>query len=75
MPLPSDLLAILRCPESKQPLVYFEAEKFLFCPASRLKYRVDDGIPVMLVDDAERVSEGEAERLASEARRRGLFPA
>jgi uncharacterized protein YbaR (Trm112 family) len=79
MALSNDLLSILRCPESKQPLVYFNqagssggSGSFLFCPSSRLKFRVDDGIPVMLVDEAERVSEAEATRLVAEARRLGL---
>ena len=62
MALPKDLLDILVCPESKQPLVYFTStstgsgsgsgeEDFLYCPASRLKYRVEDGIPVMLIEE------------------------
>jgi uncharacterized protein YbaR (Trm112 family) len=72
MALPADLLSILRCPESRQPLVYFEAEGFLLCPASKRKYRIEDGIPVMLVDEAEKLGDAECERLVAEARRRGL---
>jgi uncharacterized protein YbaR (Trm112 family) len=69
MPLSAELLAILVCPESKQPLVHVppgtagEGE-YLFCPASRLKYRVDEGIPVMLVEEAERLDEAAAARLS-----------
>ena len=70
MPLSPDLLAILVCPESKQPLLYKPPGEdgsgdYLFCPASRLKYRVDDGIPVMLVEEAERLDEAAAASLAS----------
>lgn len=72
MSLDQELLEILACPESKAPLIYFEEDGFLFCPKSRLKYRIDDGIPVMLVDEAERVDEAEAERIVGEARKKGL---
>ena len=57
MALSQELLDILVCPESKQALVYFADEGFLFCPESRLKYRIEDDIPVMLVDEAERLDE------------------
>ena len=68
MPLAPDLLAILVCPESKQPLLYVAPGvegpgESLFCPASRLRYRIDDGIPVMLIDEAERLDEVKAEQL------------
>ncbi|HEU5058245.1 MAG TPA: Trm112 family protein [Kofleriaceae bacterium] len=67
MPLDPEHLALLVCPESKQPLLYVPAGvpggEALFCPASRLRYRIDDGIPILLIDEAERLDEGEAERL------------
>ena len=53
MPLPPELLAVLACPESKAPLLYFAggeagdqpAAAFLFCPTSRLRYRIEaDGV-------------------------------
>jgi uncharacterized protein YbaR (Trm112 family) len=64
------LLEILVCPESKRPLLYFEEEGFLFCPDSRLRYRVEDGIPVMLIDEAERLDPGSAAVLVERARER-----
>jgi uncharacterized protein YbaR (Trm112 family) len=67
MPIDPQLLEILVCPESKKPLVYFEEEGFLFCPDSRLKYRIDDDIPVMLVDEAERLDENAAAVLMKRA--------
>ncbi len=67
MPLDAELLEILVCPESKQPLVYFEEDEFLFCPESRLKYRVEDSIPVMLIEEAERLSEDDARALMERA--------
>jgi len=72
MTLDKELLEILACPESKAPLIYFEEEAFLFCPQSRLKYPVRDGIPVMLVDEAERLEEDAAAKLAADAEARGL---
>jgi uncharacterized protein YbaR (Trm112 family) len=80
MELSRELLEILRCPESREPLIYFpkgesgedESLACLYCPASRLKYRVDDGIPVMLVEEAERLEEAEGERLHARARELGL---
>lgn len=67
MALHKELLDILACPESKQPLVYFEQENFLFCPASRLKYKIVDDIPIMLIDEAERLDEAQAAELMKRA--------
>lgn len=47
-----DLLDILVCPVCKGSLVADEAA--LLCKACRLRYPVRDGIPVMLVDEADR---------------------
>ena len=55
MALDAQLLEILACPDDKGPLLYFEDEAFLFCPASRLKYAIKDDIPVMLIDEAARL--------------------
>ena len=72
MPLARELLDVLVCPKSKQPLVYFEAEGFLLCPTSRLQYRIDDGVPVLLVDEATEVSQVEVDRLLKRAKDLGL---
>lgn len=63
MALDAKLLDVLACPKDKGPLLYFEDEEALFNPRLKLKYRVTDGIPVMLVDEAEHVSDEEAVRL------------
>jgi uncharacterized protein YbaR (Trm112 family) len=69
MMLSPTLRGLLRCPESKGELLYFAATEsdteFLFCPVSRLKYPVVNGIPVMLVEEAERVSVELAAELAA----------
>ena len=48
--LPAELLEILVCPKCKGDLV--PEQNALRCDACRLRYRVDDGIPVMLIDEA-----------------------
>ena len=71
---------MLRCPKSKQPLVYFprgeqdrdEAEAFLLCPASQLRYPVDDGVAVMLAEAAVRIPAGTVDELLARARELGL---
>lgn len=53
MALSPDLLAILVCPACKGDLTYDATAATLTCPACRLRYKVVDDIPVMLVDEAE----------------------
>ena len=72
MPLARELLDVLVCPKSKQPLIYFEKEAMLLCPASRLKYRIDNGVPVLLVDEATEVSQADLDRLLKQAKELGL---
>ena len=57
MALSRELLAILACPACKGEVMLLEDESGLVCPACSLKYPVRDDIPVMLVDEAEKVSE------------------
>ena len=69
MSLAPELLAVLACPESKAPLLYFaggaDEAGFLFCPTSRLRYRIDGDIPVLLIEEAERLSESAAALLVA----------
>ncbi|MEE9242995.1 MAG: Trm112 family protein [Mycobacterium sp.] len=55
------LLAILVCPTDRGPLLL--VEESLYNPRLRCKYRIDDGIPVLLVDEAVAVDEAEHQRL------------
>jgi uncharacterized protein YbaR (Trm112 family) len=66
------LLEILACPEDKGPLLYFEDEDTLYNPRLRRRYRILDGIPVMLVDEAETVTEDEHMRLEAKAEAAGI---
>jgi uncharacterized protein YbaR (Trm112 family) len=72
MPLAPELLETIVCPKSKKPLIYFEAEGRLVCVASRLAYRVDHNVPVLLVEEATELSAAEIERLVTQARAQGL---
>ena len=55
MSLPKDLLDILVCPKCKGDLEYRQAEAVLVCHACRLAYPIEDGIPIMLIDEAKPV--------------------
>lgn len=63
MSLSPDLLAILACPEDKGPLYNIEDEGVLYNPRLLRTYAVQDGIPVMLIDEATTVDADEHERL------------
>ncbi len=66
------LLEILACPEDKGPLYYFPDEDTLYNPRLKRAYRIVDGIPVMLVDEAETVSGDEHSRLLAKAASAGI---
>ncbi|CAN3129011.1 Trm112 family protein [Mycobacterium sp. smrl_JER01] len=65
MALDERLRAILVCPQDRGPLLLIEDS--LYNPRLRRKYRVDDGIPVLLVDEAVAVDDDEHRRLMSSA--------
>jgi uncharacterized protein YbaR (Trm112 family) len=50
--LPAELKEILACPRCKGDLEFREAEGEIRCHACKLAFRIDDGIPVMLLDEA-----------------------
>lgn len=55
MALSAELLNILVCAVCKGDLVYDEPACTLTCHACRLRYKVVDDIPVMLVEEAEKI--------------------
>jgi uncharacterized protein YbaR (Trm112 family) len=57
------LLDILVCPLCKSPLVYHKSEQELICRADRLAFKIADDIPVMLVDEARKLTAEEIEKL------------
>jgi uncharacterized protein YbaR (Trm112 family) len=55
MALDERLLEILVCPQCKGDLEYDRENSRLICQACKLAYAVKDDIPVMLVEEAERL--------------------
>jgi len=51
------LLNLLACPIDKQALLYLAEDGVLYNPRLRRVYRVSDGIPVMLAEQGQTVSE------------------
>ena len=74
MSLDPVLLEILACPEDKGPLFYFEDEAVLFNPRLARTYRIDEGIPVMLIDEATSIDDAEVARLTAKAAADGVTP-
>ncbi len=74
MALDPQLLEILACPEDKGPLLYFADEGSLYNPRLKRRYAVRDDIPIMLIDEAETVSDAEDERLLAKAEADGVEP-
>jgi len=74
MALDPQLLEILACPEDKGPLLYFEDEDCLYNPRLKRRYAITDDIPILLVDEAETVSDEEHERLLAKAEANGIRP-
>ena len=72
MPLDPMLLEILACPEDKGPLFYLEDENSLYNPRLQRIYRVEDGIPIMLIDEADEVDENEHKRIIEKVESDGI---
>ena len=63
------LLSILVCPADRGPLVLVgrDDEELLYNPRMRRAYRIEDGIPVLLVDEAIEVGDDEHSQLMARA--------
>ena len=57
MALSQELLDILACPKCKGELSLLADDAGLLCESCRLRFPIRDGIPVMLVDEAEEIGE------------------
>lgn len=49
-----ELLEILACPKCKGKLDFNDEENKLVCENCRLKFKIEDDIPIMLVEKAEK---------------------
>jgi uncharacterized protein len=54
------LLEILVCPVTKGPLFYKKAQNELISTSAQLAYPIKDGIPVLLEDEARKLTPEEA---------------
>ena len=52
--LDESLLEILACPKCKGELEYKKEEDKLICHNCRLIFRIEDDIPIMLIDEAQK---------------------
>ncbi len=52
MAIAQELKDILACPRCKGTLEFRDEADEIRCPACRLVFRVEDGIPVMLLEEA-----------------------
>lgn len=74
MALDPQLLEILACPQDKGPLLYFADESVLYNDRLRQAYRIDNDIPVMLIEEATAVDDAEHRRLLDKAATEGIAP-
>ncbi len=50
-----ELLDILACPRCKEKVILSEDGNYLLCRACRVRYPIEDDIPIMLIDRAEQM--------------------
>ncbi len=74
MTLESFLLEILACPEDKGPLYYLEDESCLYNPRLTRRYRIENDIPVLLIDEAETVDQAEHDRIMARVETESIKP-
>jgi len=60
------LLSILVCPADRGPLVLVASDDVLYNPRLRRAYRIEDGIPVLLIDEARDVDDDEHARFMAQ---------
>lgn len=65
--LDEELLKILACPQTKAPLVEIDGWLYSTDPETRLRYPIRDGIPIMLIEEAETVEVDEFRKIVEAA--------
>ena len=68
----ADLLQIMECPVAHVPLVQVGDWLYSTDPETRRKYPIRDGIPIMLVEEAEVADQQEFERVMAEVKEQRL---
>lgn len=76
MPIRQELLELLVCPESRAKLVLDGETLVSTDPKTRRRYRIENNIPIMLVDDdeSERLPEDEWRRIMVAHGREDVIP-
>jgi len=59
LPIQADLFDLLVCPQTRVPLKWVEGRLVSTDAATRRAYRVEDGIPVMLIEESQVLSEAD----------------
>jgi hypothetical protein len=62
MTIDAELLEILVCPNDRGELDHQKEPELLICRTCGYRYPVRDGIPVMLIDEAEKPPAGKKKR-------------
>ncbi|MCX7816201.1 MAG: Trm112 family protein [Syntrophales bacterium] len=57
MTISKELLEVLACPQCKGDIYLNEKLSGLICNNCKLLYKIRDGIPIMLIEEAEKISE------------------
>ncbi len=57
MELDQKLLDILACPQCKGSLILAQDKIGLICETCQLRYPIKDGIPVMLIEEAQKIND------------------
>ena len=68
------LLAVLACPDDKGPLYYLGDQTGLYNPRLHRLYEVRDGIPVMLIDEAQTLDQAAHDELMARIADQGVAP-
>ena len=64
----TELLSILVCPATKAPVIQVDDWIYSTDRATRRRYPIRDGIPIMLIDESEVVPEAEFDRVMAQIR-------
>ena len=57
MSLSKELLDILACPKCKGDIKMNDSKDGIICSSCKLLYHIKDGIPVMLIDEADTIED------------------
>lgn len=57
MAIQQELLDILACPKCKGDIRLNNSKNSLICDTCKLQYQIKDDIPVMLIDEAEKIED------------------